>query len=477
MTQNENKTPNQDHLADPHDKGIMQNSELSPTETRSAEAPPTEPLAQSRENSLWNEEAFAGADLYHTESEHDSNDDDELTDPDQDDDETQVVEAGGDGGGDGNDGVNEAQGDSSDEGQPKSKFKTYLLMGTIVAVTGGVLLSGIGMMKNKTDNQAVMDQGLELRALERSPVDVEIVGLNDDQMEASRPIVLESSTDEGVGEPISLVELDGDLAQSMDQDQRLPDGAFVSQSAQDAEQTDTLVVYSNGSYGYRTEAERNQAAKSQLKHNEGIELFNEISTLNEKSDLLAKSVVNIEEGVQRLTNRTDEIADQNKAIASRADEHDKRLALLESFMEKTNEAVDKIKTAAISKPKPKTKPKTRQIPVTKPAPSVAAKPDVSPQPSIRIKETKVNAPQPKVKVAANVTQQSAALSQQINTDSITSYKVVGMYPSERMGVAPQKAWVTNGENLIELMVGSTLSGAKVTKIASGTVHTNKGVIR
>lgn len=61
---------------------------------------------------------------------------------------------------------------------------------------------------------------------------------------------------------------------------------------------------------------------------------------------------------------------------------------------------------------------------------------------------------------------------------VSGFSVVATYPSTTQpGMQPQKAWVTNGERLVELQVGASLNGARVTKIEGTTVHTTRGVIR
>lgn len=60
---------------------------------------------------------------------------------------------------------------------------------------------------------------------------------------------------------------------------------------------------------------------------------------------------------------------------------------------------------------------------------------------------------------------------------IDGYRVVATYPAtQTAGMPAQKAWVTNGQKLIEVVVGSSINGARVTGIQGVTVQTSAGTI-
>lgn len=62
--------------------------------------------------------------------------------------------------------------------------------------------------------------------------------------------------------------------------------------------------------------------------------------------------------------------------------------------------------------------------------------------------------------------------------SVAGYSVVATYPSTTSaGMQPEKAWVTNGQRLLQVMVGSKVGSATVTRIEGTTVFTTQGEIR
>ncbi|MNU11379.1 hypothetical protein D3C72_2591780 [compost metagenome] len=61
---------------------------------------------------------------------------------------------------------------------------------------------------------------------------------------------------------------------------------------------------------------------------------------------------------------------------------------------------------------------------------------------------------------------------------MSKFSVVATYPpTSKAGMSPERAWVTDGEKLVEVKVGSTVAGARITKIEGTTVYTSTGAIR
>lgn len=173
----------------------------------------------------------------------------------------------------------------------------------------------------------------------------------------------------------------------------------------------------------------------------------DVVKLNAKSEVLAKALV-----------MTSEKAGEQQA---ELDDHGKRIAALEVAMEDMKDRLEKLE-AAKQPPKKADKP-----PVKKAAPPAAKSPsDAKPS------AAKPAAPSPR---PAPTRADAAAKPADAG---VSGFSVVATYPSTTQpGMQPQKAWVTNGERLVELQTGATLNGARVTKIEGTTVHTTRGVIR
>ncbi|MDF8363299.1 MULTISPECIES: hypothetical protein [Achromobacter] len=170
----------------------------------------------------------------------------------------------------------------------------------------------------------------------------------------------------------------------------------------------------------------------------------DVVKLNAKSEVLAKALV-----------LTSEKAGHQQA---ELDDHGKRIAALEVAVEGLTDRLAKLE-ATRQPPKQAAKP-----PVNKPAPAAKS-----------ASEAKHAVPKP----AAPTPRPSRAEGAAKPADAgVSGFSVVATYPSTTQpGMQPQKAWVTNGERLVELQVGATLNGARVTKIEGTTVHTTRGVIR
>lgn len=333
----------------------------------------------------------------------------------------------------------------------KKKLKTYALMGGIVVVMGGILLAG--MRSGEVDQSSseyrevagsmeVGGEASQLRALDRNPSTIEIV----------EP----SSSDRGLqGEDYEVTYGSEGRVYDYDEEQSLePSPQQQALAEREAPQSDVIKVYSDG--GYATQGANND---DEIIHHAVSEFMNEITVLSEKSELLAKSVFQLKE-------ETEAISAQTAKITEVTTEHDARLIALEKFMKEVQEKG--VPVAAKAKaPAPKN-PAVAKIPTEpkkKPTRAQAELKPQGPKHTISITETEVASGKP-------VTPSAPAAK-----GALGSFKVVGVYPSERMGVSPEKAWVTDSETLIEVIVGSSLNGAKVTKIEGNAVYTNRGIIR
>jgi hypothetical protein len=169
--------------------------------------------------------------------------------------------------------------------------------------------------------------------------------------------------------------------------------------------------------------------------------------LNAKSEVLAKALV-----------MTSEKAGQQQA---ELDDHGKRIAALEVAVSGLADRLEKLEAA-------------------KQPPKQAAKPPVkkaAPPPAKSTSEAKPTAQKPAAPTPRPAPARADAAAKPADV-GVSGFSVVATYPSTTQpGMQPQKAWVTNGERLVELQVGASLNGARVTKIEGTTVHTTRGVIR
>lgn len=181
-----------------------------------------------------------------------------------------------------------------------------------------------------------------------------------------------------------------------------------------------------------------------------------IDELSEKADMLAGAVTKFR---SEINASIEPMAKDLTGAQTTLGNHEERLNALEAKIKEINDAID-----ALNKSKPATKPAAR--PAAKPANKPAEKPAASP--------SKPSSPQASGS-AGQPAEKPAAPS---SVGSLAGYSVVATYPSTTSkGVSPQKAWVTNGERLIQVTVGSTIEGAKVSRIEGTNVHTNRGIIR
>jgi|GEM_PF-5661060 len=161
--------------------------------------------------------------------------------------------------------------------------------------------------------------------------------------------------------------------------------------------------------------------------------------------LLSGTVKALEEEVVKQRKEIDDVKSMMEGIH-------KQLVHLREGQE---QVAASIKEAAAAKPKQ----------VAKPA--VSSMRSSSPSTSANVKATAAASTAPPQRV------RKAPPASSINT----KFAVVATYPSTpNAGMAPERAWVTDGEKLVEVRVGSQIGGARVTKIVGTTVKTTAGDI-
>lgn len=198
------------------------------------------------------------------------------------------------------------------------------------------------------------------------------------------------------------------------------------------------LLYGSFDADLRGQTERSNTPNQPLVHHDERQHSDPIVEFEEQVNFIADALL-------ELTERVEKNAESIKSLDEKTQDHEKRISALEKKIESEGAAKSESKPAPKAQPKPKAEPK--------PAPKAESKPKAAPKPAPK----KVAAPAP--------------------TSSLSKYKMIGVYPSSSSGVAPQLAWVMDGERLIEVSVGSTFDGLRVTRIENNTVYTNRGAIR
>ena len=179
---------------------------------------------------------------------------------------------------------------------------------------------------------------------------------------------------------------------------------------------------------------------------------------------------------KRLDAQDEAIARLESLYKDRLEDSDKKheqieeeLRLLKEQLTEMQGTVDALSAKLLPKkqaaPPPKAAPApadTRATP--KPAPVVQAKPAPEPKPA------PVAPPAPKP-------EQAPAPKPAPKVLSINGFNVVATYPAVGGDVKSQRAWVTNGQKLIEVSVGSRIGNAVITSINGSTVVTSEGSIK
>lgn len=208
------------------------------------------------------------------------------------------------------------------------------------------------------------------------------------------------------------------------------------------------VIMSDGITGdeYRQRV-REQFAKDEAKV---TELSQTIASNDGKMDLLAKALSAQETAIGALTARVQALEDAQVAAASKAEKP--------------------VKPAATPE-----KRHAEHVRQAKPAPAKQE----APHPHITEHESRVRvAPKPRPEhIAQHTPAGRTHEAGQSQAKGLSAYAVVATYPSTTQpGMAPEKAWVTDGQRLIQLKVGSSIDGARVTKLEGTNVVTTRGTI-
>ena len=400
-------------------------------------------------------------------SDDDSDSDDEDEDEDKDDEDEEEEENAQE---DGKKDIKSARKrDATGSGQ-KSKLKTYALVGgigvVVVSLMGGAVMYKSSLAKNRgTPSQSIPMDVVPVEA-PIEPVVVKPQPKAKPQATAAErnmaPIsAIAAVNSENTPKPVPYVRPDqAAQANPPAQPEQYVAIAQPSQLDQPGEVVEPVPppMFVKAS---DEATEQEQSTPSE----EGDDSSSEISTkqfddLQAKADMLAQVMLRSQD---RVNTRIDEaIAAQEKA-AEAIEDHEKRITALEEAITDLREAIEgltpKKKAVTKSKPAPKAKATVKESKKAEPSKGEDEK-DYSPTPSIRMKVEPIRAKAKSGKSA-----------------NVQGYSVVATYPSTNPGVAPERAWVTNGEKLVEVTVGSSVSGARVTKIDGTNVHTSAGTIR
>lgn len=197
------------------------------------------------------------------------------------------------------------------------------------------------------------------------------------------------------------------------------------------------------------------------------------------------SVTKLTTRVQALEERLDKIEEQQRAAQAAKDAAEKQAAEAAQAaqdaarveQQKKAFAEQQAKDAAKAKAEARRKRHHRDAEINpEPKPVAAAKPEVRgaaarTEPTVRHEPRRVaNAGSTRLEPPAmpKVTPHSAGVS---------AFKVVATYPvTQQPGMLPEKAWITDGESLVQVKVGSSVAGAQVTRIEGTTVFTTRGTI-
>lgn len=175
-----------------------------------------------------------------------------------------------------------------------------------------------------------------------------------------------------------------------------------------------------------------------------------------KTDMLAAALTQLKGDADARIERIDSGASQ---VKERVSSNDKRITELEG---QVKELTDFIQAMKDKQTRSSSKPAAKKPAASKPAP----KPESAPKPVA----AKPSSTKPVVSAQPVTKPQAPA--------GVRGFSVVATYPSTTSpGVKPEKAWITNGEQLVQVVVGSVVNGAKVTGIQGTTVYTSHGVIR
>jgi len=210
--------------------------------------------------------------------------------------------------------------------------------------------------------------------------------------------------------------------------------------------------------------------------------------------VIALIVKELEESKKRINGldnffATNELAEREfrEKAQRRSEEFEARLRELDSKINEIKEPVD----ALIAKylPKKTTKPESSSEKKPEPSPAAAAPNNVRVASLKTVSATDatnhsaVEPPKPAAPDAPAPPKSSRpeaappAQPPAKPTSSIEGFFVVGTYPAVGGDLKAQRAWVSNGKNLIEVLVGSRIGGAVITGIEGETVITNQGSIK
>ena len=257
-----------------------------------------------------------------------------------------------------------------------------------------------------------------------------------------------------------------------------PAGAMATATTLAPEQTgqDLPLAYhpSEPRVGESELTQRVQQVKKELeqKIEDTVAQFkSELSDVQSKLDIVGKSQLamktQLDDHEQRIMALETKVDDQAQAISPLIERH----KLLIEAEEKKKQAQEKRASSRSNSRNPSAASSTSSTNRHTPA--------VEPKPSISVTETKIparpRAAQPTQPPRAQATSAPAPAKP---PSPIEGFVVVATYPSNpQPGMPTEKAWVTNGSQLLEIKVGSKIGDATVRGISGATVSTSAGTIR
>lgn len=335
----------------------------------------------------------------------------------------------------------------SDQEKKKSKLKTYAMIGGIVVAMGTVL--GAGMMMTGP-NKGQQPRAPQMDAM-APPADSsnDSDGFGDErQSTAANEFVPKPSAPAAVLPPPSPSMASIPQAELNQQNTFTPGAAMESQVA--AALLDRLPAGMDHSAVSRDTSPE----------------------LVEKTNMLAAAIGEIKRQHDDTSRRLQEI-EKSGNQAGVSTELDARMAKIESGLESLTGTVQSMQKELTAVTK-----KMAGAPAKTQTKSASSKPAPANQ-------TAKAAPSKETQKTDNKTQKASAPAKKAATkpsDTFTvakRYSVVATYPSTTSGkMTAEKAWITDGNKLLQVVVGSKIEDrAKVTRIEGTTVYTSHGTIR
>ncbi len=370
------------------------------------------------------------------------------------------------------DAVDENEGDDAEQAastnaadKKKSKLKTYAMLGGI----GVALASAVGgtMMYKQSKKNAMNYE---------PPAAITQMQVENDVAPIQKPAPLQSAPngsklppatfDPKTGNPTQQPQIPSQVPQQTPQVQApasLPVGQNnpSAQAAQPAQPVTQPVAQTTQQPDQQTASAVNTAPEQVQQSVRGPQSTGEVTAgsiedLSAKADKLAVYFVQLRDQTNnRMGAYEKAIGELGKGLGQQG----AKIAELEEAISEMRETVRKLSEKA-GLNKAKAEPKKEQKSEAKQEAKAAKQSE---------KSAEIKSEKP--------AEQKPAAEQKPRAGGLGGYRVVATYPSTTQSAMPaQKAWITNGEKLIEVVVGSTINGAKITGFEGTKVITTAGVI-